>query len=68
MIPWLLKEERSKKKKIEFNYEIVGSFKEQVTSIPKNGYIKTIVQISQQKKKKIKSECEAQNNDMGFTW
>jgi hypothetical protein len=51
MIPWLLKEERSKKKKIEFNYEIVGSFKEQVTSIPKNGYIKTIVQISQQKKK-----------------
>ena len=50
MIPWLLKEERSKKKKIEFNYEIVGSFKEQVTSIHKNGYIKTIVQISQQKK------------------
>lgn len=68
MIPWLLKEERSKKKKIEFNYEIVGSFKEQVTSIPKNGYIKTIVQISQQKKNKKKSECEAQNNDMGFTW
>jgi hypothetical protein len=46
----------------------VGSFKEQVTSKPKNGYIKTTVQVSQQKKKQNQSECEAQNNDMGFTW